>query len=145
MFARTRIRNTDRHIIGRKILDFKEKVETQRKNSQYLIQKLSDINLKLPVEMDGTYCNYYLFPVLFKNESERDKVSDLLRGNGIDTAKFFSKTPEIARLNYGYKGGCPDTEWVAERVLVVPNHYTLRERELEKISEIIKTCLSFER
>ena len=30
-------------------------------------------------------------------------------------------------------------------VLVVPNYYTLKERELEKISEIIKTCLSFER
>lgn len=144
-FKTTRIRNTDLHVIGRKIQDFKDRVEIQRKNSQYLIQRLSDTGIKLPVEADGTYCNYYLFPILFESESERDKVGDMLRKNGIDTAKLFSKTPEIARLNYGYKGGCPDTEWVAERVLVVPNYYTLKEMELEKISEIIKTCISFEK
>ena len=143
-FKTTKIRNTDLHVIGRKMLDFREKVETQRNNSQYLIQELSDINLKLPVEMDGTYCNYYLFPVLFENEFERDKVSDLLRGNGVDTAKLFSKTPEVARLNYGYKGGCPDTEWVAEKVLVVPNHYTLDQGKLDMIINSIKLYGGFD-
>ena len=137
-FKTTRMRNTDLHVIGRKMQDFKNRVEMQRKNSQYLIQGLSDIGIKLPVETDGMYCNYYLFPILFESEVGRDKVSDMLRKNGIDTAKLFSKTPEIAKLNYGYKGDCPDTEWVADRVLVVPNYYTLRERDLEKILDIIK-------
>ncbi len=144
-FKTTRIRNTDLHVIGRKMQGFKDKVEIQRKNSQYLIQGLNDAGIKLPVEADETYCNYYLFPILFGSESERDKVSNMLRKNGIDSAKLFSKTPEIAKLNYGYKGNCPDTEWVSEMVLVVPNYYTLRERDLEKIPRIMRTCLSFER
>jgi dTDP-4-amino-4,6-dideoxygalactose transaminase len=138
-FKTSKIRNTDLNVIERKMQDFREKVEIQRQNSQYLIQELSNTSLKLPVEAEGTYCNYYLFPIMFENESERDKVSEMLREKGIDTAKLFSKTPEIAKLNYGYMGDCLDTEWVAERILIVPNHYTLGKGELQRISGIIKT------
>lgn len=139
-FKAARIRNTDLHVIERKMQGFREKVEKQRRNSQYLIQELSDTGLKLPFEAEGTYCNYYLFPILFKNGSERDRVSEMLREKGMDTAKLFSKAPEIAKLHYSYTGDCPDTEKVAERILVVPNHYTLEQGELQRISGVIKTC-----
>ena len=137
-FKTAGIRNTDLHVIERKMQDFKEKVEKQRRNSRYLIQELSDTDLKLPVEAEGTYCNYYLFPILFNDGSERDNVSEMLREKGIDTAKLFSKTPEIAKLHYGYKGDCLDTEWVAERILVVPNYYTLEQGKLNMITGTIK-------
>lgn len=137
-FKTSRIRNTDLNVIERKMQDFKEKVDKQRRNSQYLIQELNDTGLKLPVEVEGTYCNYYLFPILFENESERDKVSEMLREKGIDTAKLFSKTPEIAKLHYGYKGDCPDTEWVAQRILILPNHYNLDQGEIDMITDTIK-------
>lgn len=137
-FKTSKIRTTDLHVIKRKIQDFKKKVEIQRKNSRYLIQGLSNTNIKLPVELEETYCNYYLFPILFKCEADRDKVGEMLRKNGIDSAKLFSKTPEIAKLQYGYKGDCPETEKVAERILVVPNHYTLKQKELDMIIDTIK-------
>lgn len=137
-FKTAGIRNTDLHVIERKMQDFKEKVEKQRHNSQYLIQELSDTGLKLPVEAEGTYCNYYLFPILFNDGPERDSVSDMLREKGIDTAKLFSKTPELAKLHYGYKGDCLDTEQVAESILVVPNYYTLEQGELDMITSSIK-------
>lgn len=138
-FKTAGIRNTDRHVIERKMQDFKKKVDKQRRNSQYLIQELSDTGLKLPLEAEGTYCNYYLFPILFENETERDKVSEMLREKGIDTAKLFSKTPEIAKLHYGYEGDCPDTEQVAERILIVPNHYTLGLTELNQMAILLTT------
>ena len=141
-FKRTRMRNTDFHTIVNKIQYFKEKVERQRDKSQYLIHQLSEIDLKLPVEASDTYCNYYLFPVQFKSESERDLVSENLSKKGIDTAKLFSKTPDIAAQYYGYKRDCPNTEYMAKRILVVPNYYSLNKKELENICMTIKSCLS---
>lgn len=139
-FKATKIRNVDLQVVIKELYSFQERVEQQRKNSQCLIEKLKVTDLKLPLETKGTYCNYYLFP-LQVNESKRDKICESLRTKGIDTTKLFSKTPEIARLNYGYKGNCPYTEKIANRILTIPNHYTLTEKELKKVSGAMISCL----
>ncbi|KKG15975.1 hypothetical protein EO98_04535 [Methanosarcina sp. 2.H.T.1A.6] len=140
-FKTAKIRNTDLQVVAKKLQDFQEKVEQQRQNSQYLIEYLKGMDLKLPFETKDTYCNYYLFPVQVNEESERDKVCESLRTKGIDTTKLFSKTPAIARINYGYKGDCPNTEKVADRILTIPNHYMLKEDELKKVSDAMISCL----
>ncbi|MDY9926303.1 DegT/DnrJ/EryC1/StrS family aminotransferase [Methanosarcina sp.] len=137
-FKTARIRNTDLQVVVEKLQNFQEKVEQQRKNSQYLIENLKDIDLKLPFETKDTYCNYYLFPVQTNSQSKRDEVSESLIKRGIDTAKLFSKTPAIAKNNYEYKEGCPNTEKVAENILIIPNHFTLNKRELDQIINAIK-------
>lgn len=140
-FKTAKIRNTDLQIATKKLQNFQEKVEQQRKNSQYLIENLKDTDLKLPFENKDTYCNYYLFPVQVSEEPERDRICESLREKGVDTAKLFSKTPPIAKKNYGYKGDCPDTEMVANRILTTPNHYMLKESELEMIVENLKSSI----
>lgn len=140
-FKTEKIRNTDLQVVAKKLHSFQEKVEQQRKNSQCLLENLKGIDLKLPFEDKDTYCNYYLFPAQVNKESERDRICESLRIKGIDTTKLFSKTPEIARLNYGYKGDCPDTEKIANRLLTIPNHYTLTENELKKVSDAMISCL----
>lgn len=137
-FKTAKIRSTDLQVVAKKLQHFQEKVEQQRKNSRYLLESLKDTNLKLPFETKDTYCNYYLFPVQMNGQLRRDKVSESLRKKGVDTAKLFSKTPEIAKKNYGYKDGCQNTERVAENILVIPNHYTLNTRELDQIINAIK-------
>lgn len=137
-FKTTKIRNTDLQIVIKKLSDFQDKVEQQRKNSLYLLENLRRTGLKLPLEAKNTYCNFYLFPVQAKNELERERICEILRANGIDTTKLFSKTPAIARINYGYKGDCPKTESVANRILTIPNHYTLSKRELDQIVNAMK-------
>jgi dTDP-4-amino-4,6-dideoxygalactose transaminase len=121
----------------KKLTNFRKKVELQRKNSFFLIEKLKNTSLILPYEEKNTYYNYYLFPLLIKN---RDETSEYLRNKGIDTTKLFSQTPEIAKHNYGYNSDCPFTEKVARSIITVPNHYTLQKKELKKIAEIIKSC-----
>ena len=138
-FETIRIRITDLCIIEKKIHYFKDKVELQRQNSQYLIEQLKNIDLILPLEAPNTFCNYYLFPIQLKDELERDKVGEFLKGNGIDTSKLFSKTPNIAKLHYGYGGDCPITEQVSEKILTIPNHYALRSTELNKIIKLLMT------
>ena len=135
------IRKSDLGILLKKLVTFKRKVEMQRKNSFFLMGELKDTPVTLPYERKDTYCNYYLFPIRFDNKKERDLVSDFLRDKGIDTSKLYSETPLKAKQLYGYKGDCPNTEKLADTILVIPNHYTLKEKELTKIAESVKEVI----
>ena len=137
-FPITKIRKSDLGIFLKKLEGFREKVELQRRNSWILIDELESTSLILPYEKEHTWCNYYLFPVRFRNKRERDKAHELLRDFGVDSAKLYSETPKEARKFYGYGGNCPNSETIADTVLVVPNYYTLSEDEMMRIAESIK-------
>ncbi|WP_080942089.1 DegT/DnrJ/EryC1/StrS family aminotransferase [Methanosarcina mazei] len=124
-------------ISSKKLSSFKNKVEMQRKNSFFLLDKLKDSSLILPREEKSTYCNYYLFPLIVKN---RDKTCEHLRKNGVDTTKLFSQTPEVAKAIYDYKGDCPRTEEISKSIITIPNHYVLKKKELEKVAGVITAC-----
>ena len=137
-FKAEKIRKSDLAVFLHKLSIFETLVEKQRENSFLLIDELKDTNLVLPYEAEDMYCNYYLFPVLFENNNERERVSKSLRRRGIDTAKLFSATPEKARLHYGYEGDCTNTEKIADRILTIPNYYTLTESEIKKIGKEVR-------
>lgn len=125
----------------KKLKDFKEKVEIQRNNSFFLLDQLENSSMILPYEEKETYCNYYLFPLIISN---RDEKREILRKKGIDTTSLFSLIPKIARSRYGYINDCPFTEEVSERIITVPNHYSLKKNEIEKVAAIIKSCPDFD-
>jgi len=132
------INKNDLSLMLKKLAVFKRNVEMQRKNSFFLIEELKGTSLKLPYENKDTYCNYFFFPIRFEDNEERDSTSDFLRDNGIDTSKLYSETPLKAKQSYGYGGDCPNTENLADTILVIPNYYTLKEKELIKIAESVK-------
>jgi len=137
-FEVTGIGKSDLGVLLKKISSFERKVEIQRKNSISLIEELKDTSLKLPYEKKDTYCNYYLFPIVFRNKEERDLASDFLRKKGVDTAKLYSETPLKAKLYYRYTGNCPNTEKLANTILIIPNYYKLKPIEVRKIIKNIK-------
>ncbi|MGB9940445.1 DegT/DnrJ/EryC1/StrS family aminotransferase [Methanosarcina sp.] len=124
-------------VTSKKLRDFRDKVEIQRKNSFFLLDELKDSSLFLPFEGKNVYCNYYLFPLTVKN---RDEVSTYLRKQSVDTTKLFSLTPKIAKHNYGYAGDCPFTEAISDTIITIPNHYTLHQTGLKKIAAAVKCC-----
>lgn len=137
-FSVSKIGKSDFGVFLRKLETFREKVEMQRRNSKILIKELQDTSLILPYERKDTWCNYFLFPILFENKRERDKACDFFRKNGVDTAKLWSMTPLIAKQFYGYKGDCPDTEKFVDRILTIPNYYSLTDKELLKVACAVK-------
>ena len=137
-FRATKIGKSDYGVFLRKLETFKEKVEMQRKNSQILLDELENTGLILPYERKDTRCNYFFFPILFESKEKRDKACEYLRNMGVDTAKLWSMTPMVARQFYGYNGGCPNTEVFVDRVLIIPNYYSLTIEELMKIISAIK-------
>ena len=137
------INNNDLSLMLKKLAVFKRKVELQRKHSFFLIEQLKDCSVILPYERKDTDCNYYLFPIRFDNKEERDSASDFLMDRCVDTSKLYGKTPLKAKRDYGYKGDCPNTENLADTILVIPNHYTLGQKELSKIGDNLKECMRF--
>lgn len=143
-FSTMQIRNVDLYIISKKMQDFKNKVEKQRQNSHYLIYNLSYLNIILPIEKCEEFCNYYLFPIQLENKVMRDDLSNVLLRKGFDTSKLFSRTPEIAKIHYGYKGDCINTERISGRILTIPNYYTLQNKEINEIIETVESCIHSE-
>ena len=137
-FKAKKIRKTHLNLLFKKLHGIETKIELQRKNSFFLIKELMDTSLVLPHEQNNTYCNYYLFPIRFNNLKERDMAHELLRDMGIDTAKLYGETPMKAKRFYGYKENNPNSETVADTTLVIPNYYTLNEKELLKVASSIE-------
>jgi len=137
-FSASKIGKSDLGLFLRKLEYFRKKVEMQRRNSKILLDELENTGLILPYERKDTWCNYFLFPILFERKEERDNAYEYLRNAGVDSAKLYSMTPLVARQFYGYKGDCPNTEEFVDRILTIPNYYSLTNKELMKIICAIK-------
>lgn len=130
-------------IFLKKLSMFQECMNLQRKNSLSLLDKLQLNHIILPVENKSTLCNYFLFPIRFKNKIEREKAFKFLHIHGIDCSKLYSLTPITAKLNYNYGGDCPKTEICADTILTIPNFYNLYDNDIEKIINTIKQLDTF--
>ena len=137
-FSASKIGKSDLGLFLRKLEYFRKKVEMQRRNSKILLDELENTGLILPYERKDTWCNYFLFPILFERKEERDNAYEYLRNAGVDSAKLYSMTPLVARQFYGYKDDCSNTEEFVDRILTIPNYYSLTNKELMKISALLK-------
>jgi len=137
-FSTSKIWKSDLGLFLRKLEYFRKKVEMQRRNSKILLDELENTGLILPYERKDTWCNYFLFPILFERKEERDNAYEYLRNAGVDSAKLYSMTPLVARQFYGYKDDCSNTEEFVDRILTIPNYYSLTNKELMKISALLK-------
>jgi dTDP-4-amino-4,6-dideoxygalactose transaminase len=137
-FKKSQIRKSNLHIILKKLRGFETQIDINRSHALYLIDGTKSLQLKASHESPNETWNYFLFPVIFDNPFSRDNTSSLLFERGIDNAKMFSKTPEIAKIGYGYSGDCPVTESIAQRILIIPHYYTLKEEELDRIMQVMK-------
>lgn len=88
----------------------------------------------LCMEKPGTFYNRYLYPIFFQSASQRDLVMAHLHKHQIGTAKPYHDIAAVAAKNYGYKGDCPISEQVADRILAIPSYYRLKENDIKHIA-----------
>jgi perosamine synthetase len=123
---------------------FPDRVEQQRANSLRLLSLLADADgMVLPRERKGVRYNYHLFPVLLRNSGERTAVAADMWSRFIDTSTIYSHCIEACRT-YGYRGGCPVAEAVAERLITLPNYADLTDAEIDEVAQVflasLKSC-----
>lgn len=120
---------------------FTHRVEQQRANSLRLLARLGAVDdLVLPHERPGTRYNYHLFPVLLRNREERSAVMDAMWARFVDTSKIYSEVVKEAR-RFGYTGGCPVAESIADRLITLPNYASLSSQDIGNVAYVFLSCL----
>jgi dTDP-4-amino-4,6-dideoxygalactose transaminase len=120
---------------------FAERVVRQRANSLLLLERIAGAEeVVLPWERPGAEYNYHMFPVLLRNRQERAAIMAAMWEQFVDTSKLYSGVVEEAR-RFGYTGGCPVAESVADRLITLPNYAGLSEQDIETVAEVFVSSL----
>lgn len=118
----------------RQALRLPQRVAMQRANSLQLLIRLGlTEDLVLPQERPGATYNYHLFPVLLRSREERAAVMSAMWARFVDTSMIYSNVVGEAR-RFGYEGGCPVAESVADRLITLPNYAGLDVQDINTVA-----------
>ena len=125
----------------RQALRFPRRVERQRANSLRLLARLGALeDVVLPREWPGAQYNYHLFPVLLRDRQERAAVRAAMWASFVDTSMIYSGVVRECR-KFGYRGGCPVAESVADRLITLPNHAALTGEDIDTVATVFLSSL----
>jgi dTDP-4-amino-4,6-dideoxygalactose transaminase len=120
---------------------FPERVARQRANSLRLLSRLGAVeDVILPRERSGAQYNYHLFPVLLRDPEERTGMMDAMWARFVDTSMIYSGVVRECR-QFGYLGGCPVAESVAQRLITLPNYAALAGQDIDHVAEVFLSAL----
>ena len=109
------------------------------KNGARLIDALESFDsLMTPQIIDGAEPVFNHLPVVFKNRESIEPIRVALWRKGIDTARMYER-PIHRIYDLGYDGEqdpFPNATYVAERLVTLPTHPYLKDRDLENIIEV---------
>jgi len=146
-------------------------VERRRKLADRLNNELADLAdvLHLPIPPKNVKHSYWQYPILVNIEKLKISISDFsaaLRAEGIPNSAgyigepLYLKTPLIDKKTFRrsafplmnpfntrevsyYKGLCPDTEWILERLIVIPWNEYYTEDDVDDIAEAITKVVKY--
>jgi len=125
----------------RQALRLPHRVKLQRANSLRLLARLGIVeDLVFPWERPGARYNYHLFPVLLRNREERTAMMAAMWAKFVDTSMIYSAVVHEAR-RFGYVGGCPVSESVADRLITLPNYAALSGQDIDNVAEVFLSSL----
>jgi len=127
------IGKSDLAVIGHRIGSFLSKVVKQRENSEYLLKNIGRGNLILPSERPECWSNYSQFAIRLGSEQKRDQLAAYLFDHGVDSAKYGDEVLDVVKQEYHYSGDCPNSEQASKTILVIPNYYTLSQKDLDHV------------
>jgi dTDP-4-amino-4,6-dideoxygalactose transaminase len=120
---------------------FAERVVRQRANSLQLLDRIGAVDdVVIPWERPGAEYNYHMFPVLLRTREERAAVMAAMWAQFVDTSKIYSGVVEEAR-RFGYTGGCPVAESIADRLITLPNYAGLSQQDIDAVADVFVSSL----
>jgi perosamine synthetase len=135
------IHRSEAAVACRQALRLPERVKWQRANSLRLLGRLGRVeDLVFPWERPGARYNYHLFPVLLRNREERTAMMAAMWARFVDTSMIYSGVVHEAR-RFGYAGGCPVSESVADRLITLPNYAALTSQEIDSVAQVFLSSL----
>ena len=128
------IYKSDHAIAARRIKSIDDAITKQRDNALFYAQNLKLEQGMTCTEKPGVFYNRYIYPIIFPSQKQRDLMAKYMYIHGIGAIKPYHDIAAIATKYHGYRGDCPVSEKIAERVLAIPSHYHLREKERQYIA-----------
>jgi dTDP-4-amino-4,6-dideoxygalactose transaminase len=140
-----RIRRSDWAIAQLRLPTLDEAVSKQRRIASFYRRELKLEDGMLLAEPSGASSNGHLFPVRFPSREHREAVRKYLFEHRVDTMTYLDDAVRVARLVYGYGGGCPMAEGLCDRVLTIPCYHSLPHRTVVRITETVNSALRIAR
>ena len=89
-------------------------------------------------ELEGTKPSYWMTPIIFDSQSEKERVEIKLKENYIETRPFF--TP-IDQLPFYEKSTSDSANSIYKLGILLPSYPSLSENDQNKICKIINSVL----
>ena len=124
-----------------------EEIEKRRAVYEKYCERLSDIDgLKLNIIQDNVKSNYAYFPVVFDKDKlgfDRDYVFEKLYENGVMARKYFYPATNAMTCYSGRfdANATPVAKRISESVLTLPMYADLGIDEVERICDVIISCM----
>ncbi len=112
-------------------------LKSRKDNAKRMSELLSDLRITLPAERKNENVNWYLYTILTDN---RDKILKKLNDKGIGAAAYYP-TPVHKTPFYQLKTKLPITDWASSRVLSLPIHPNVTQKNIEFIAKTIRDML----
>lgn len=135
--ALAQVYRTDYAIALRRLPLLDRWIERQRSNADYYCHNLSVDAAMLCCEPAGAFFNRLQYPLLLPTPDQCGRLAARLKENCISAARPYRDIASIAAAHYGYAGDCPQSERIAERVLVIPCNHALRRADVEWIASCV--------
>lgn len=116
-------------------------VEARNEIADRYRRLLHDTPLELPpAARDGFLHAYHIFPVLFRDEEQREKAFSFLRGQGVTVQVHYRPIFEHTRYKNidQLPGGLPVAKDVMSRILSIPIFPGLRKSAQKRVVELVK-------
>ena len=118
-------------------------IRIRRRNSDILSDIIGNFNLNLPVELENTFLNRYLYTISL--DKSRSEVMNYMEKQGVNTAVYYRtpihKMPYYHSMNNSYN--LPNTDLASSKVLSIPIHSGLSEDDVQnignKLNDVLKT------
>jgi len=114
-----------------KIMSLKKKLYHQYKS------KLEN-KVRFLKELDGTKPSYWMTPIIFESQVQKQKVENKLKENSIETRPFF--TP-IDQLPFYEKSRCKSANGIYKLGILLPSYPNLSDVDQSKICKIINSII----
>jgi len=111
--------------------------EMRRKNAQYMNKELQEVNeVEIPYVIKNVEHVYHQYTIKCKN---REKIIENLRKNDIGFGIYYPKPLHFYKhlRKFAHKD-LKNSEEIANKVLSLPIHPSLKKEDLEKIANVIK-------
>lgn len=116
-------------------------LENRKNNGKYFNKLFSQLKT-LKIQKNQDESSFFGFPLIFKDESEREKIIELFKSENIEcrpiVAGNFTKNKVINYFNYEIHGELKNADIIHNCGLFIGNHHIDSKEEIKKIFELIK-------